>query len=204
MIYFPFCHSSHWYVGVIDFVNKRFAIADGLQYPPPPMYVRTLKYLLRDELKEDLTGWQNKWVRLKCPTQQDAHSCGVIALSFIQEDCSAEPEDNDMWNPDQSDLYRILWLERIVGHSDASWKFDSPKVSAFQRLKVCLWRWTDTDNEDSKPVKRNEASGGNPQLVPTLTYSSPNVTRDQAQDSKSTPGLKSQTVYCFFWPELIS
>ena len=137
IIYFPFCHNSHWYVRIINLLERHIGIAEGLGRSPPIRFVQTLKFLLGDILKKDLSEWKDKkWLRYKCSQQQDSTSCGVIALSFIQKEVTIVSQNREDWNPAQAELYRLLWLERIVGHSVSNGHHDSSQAAAWDRIQT--------------------------------------------------------------------
>lgn len=140
-IYFPFCHGNHWYVGVINLKDQRIQIADSLSRSPPPKFVQTLLYVLR-VIGVDTSDWNPKCGRLRCPRQQDGQSCGVAALSFIQATCAEAHSAADRWSPENSDIYRIRWLERMISYHDPEkYPCDTAKVSSFVRTmeKVSLF-----------------------------------------------------------------
>jgi Ulp1 family protease len=106
VIYFPFCHGHHWYVGVIDLKGRKIRIVDSLNRPPPRTFVRALLYVL-GIVGVDTSEWNPRCGRSKCPTQQDSHSCGVAALSFIQSRGAESDTTADQWSPEYSDIYRL-------------------------------------------------------------------------------------------------
>jgi len=133
-IYFPFCHREHWYVGVIDLKGQRIQVADSLDMPPPPNFVRALLYVL-GIAGINTSEWSPVWERLPCPIQQDGHSCGVAALSFIQSRCADSDITGLQWSPQNSDIYRLRWLEQIVSHHDpVEYPCDTANVSPFIRM----------------------------------------------------------------------
>src|SRR5438552_19132440 len=88
--------------------------------------------------EEFLRNWKIKRsYHRRCAQQKDGHSCGVVALSFIQGHCVDKFEDGDDWCDELASPYRICWLERIISHHDSVWIIDDPKRSAFIRVRVC-------------------------------------------------------------------
>lgn len=132
-IYFPFCERQHWFVGVIDFKSKKIKVADSLGTPPPQQLVQAVFYVL-NLVEIDTSHWNTKWSRLRCPRQNDSHSCGVAALSFIQSRIVRSNLRADKWAPEYSDLYRLLWLERLINHHNPKdYPCDTAKHSPYIR-----------------------------------------------------------------------
>lgn len=137
-IYFPFCERQHWFVGVIDFQSKQIKVADSLATPPPQQFVQILLYML-NIVEIDTSEWNTKWIRLTIPRQKDSHSCGVAALSFIQGRIEESRLRADKWTPEHSDLYRLLWLERLINHHDpegypCDTAHQSPYIRAMEKV----------------------------------------------------------------------
>ena len=60
----------------------------------------------------------------------------MITLSFIQKEVTIVPQNREDWNPAQAGLYRLLWLERIVGHSVSNSHYDSSQAAAWDRIQT--------------------------------------------------------------------
>ena len=137
-VYFPFCHEQHWYVGIINLVTRRFEYAEGLKADVPADFVGILTFVMRSIYEEEfLKNWKIKRAyRRRCAQQKDGHSCGVIALSFIQASCMDTFDDGDDWCDELGSAYRVRWLERIISYHDSAWIVDDPKRSAFIRARV--------------------------------------------------------------------
>lgn len=100
---------------MIDFKSKKIKVADSLGTSSSQQLVQAVFYML-NVVEIDTSDWNKKWNRLRCPRQNDSHSCGIAALSFIQRRIENSSLRADKWASEYSDLYRLLWLERLINH----------------------------------------------------------------------------------------
>ena len=135
-LYFPIAErdANHWWVGAIDFEQRELYCVEGLGMPSPKNFRKKLCGLVNRLCGIDFKGF--KPVRnYRCSYQQDSNSCGVVLLSYLQGLIIEDGLEKDRWTQDESDHYRLLWIERILHRHNKNLEF-SAETSPVWRHKV--------------------------------------------------------------------
>jgi hypothetical protein len=112
---FTVCHHSHWYVGVVSFETLSFHFAEGMGNDDLPNdFFEVVWYMVETFLEVNMTHWKRQLTRVICPTQHDGHSCGVIALTFMEKRCA--DAFVEAWSQAKGVEFRLSWLGRVISH----------------------------------------------------------------------------------------
>lgn len=90
-LYFPVCHSKHWFLFIVDLKNKRYVFLDSYFDEDDPFQcfvrdklIRVFKvlWLLYSESNMDLSSFKILYPAV--PMQENTHDCGIFTLKYME------------------------------------------------------------------------------------------------------------------------
>jgi len=113
LLCFPLLYKRHWFAVFVSFVDLRIRFAEGMGLDPHPDLVPAILFFLDQYLKLDTSMWpspKSSPKRSPSPKQPDGHSCGILALTLLEQQYTGTSFDYPKW----LNMLKISWITRCI------------------------------------------------------------------------------------------